>query len=100
MSWAVWNRSHEEMCGALSGGVLIIGAALGRESLDQDSGPARALAARYRARFLAELGHTQCARLREMVEAPEGLSSCAQLVKQATMILLGVVRRGRTKNVR
>jgi len=80
--------TQQEMCGALSGGVLVIGGLLGRTSLDEDDRPAFDLATRYRARFLAELGDTQCARLREMVYAPGGLGSCALLVERAATILL------------
>jgi len=40
--------------------------------------PALDLATRYRQRFLAALGHTQCARLRaQVVYAPGGPGSCA-----------------------
>ena len=35
--------TQQEMCGALSGGVLIIGGLLGRTSLDEDDAPALAL---------------------------------------------------------
>lgn len=82
------GESQEEMCGALSGGVLIIGGLLGRRSVGDDDLPALTLAARYRRRFLAELGATQCARLREMVHAPGGLGSCALLVERAATIFL------------
>lgn len=82
------GRSYQEVCGALSGGVMIIGGAHGRASLNEDSGPALALTADYRTRFLDEFGHTQCAQLREMVRTPGGLSSCASLVEQAARILL------------
>ncbi|HEY67975.1 MAG TPA: C_GCAxxG_C_C family protein [Thermoflexia bacterium] len=80
--------TQQEMCGALSGGILVIGGLLGRTSLDEDDRPALALATRYRRRFLAELGATQCARLWEMVHAPGGLGSCALLVERAAMVLL------------
>jgi len=81
--------TQQEMCGALSGGVLVIGGLLGREVLDEDDLPALGLATRYRARFLEELGATQCARLRErVVYVPGGLGSCASLVERAAMILL------------
>ncbi|HEC33827.1 MAG TPA: C_GCAxxG_C_C family protein [Chloroflexi bacterium] len=81
--------TQQEMCGALSGGVLIIGGLLGRKSLREDDRPALALATRYRERFLAQLGATQCARLRErVVYAPGGMGSCASLVERAAMILL------------
>ena len=82
------GNTQQEMCGALSGGVLVISGLLGRESLDEDDQPALVLAARYRERFLAELGDTQCGRLREMLYAPGGLGSCALLVERAVTILL------------
>jgi C_GCAxxG_C_C family probable redox protein len=92
--------TQQEMCGALSGGVLIIGGLLGRESLNEDDRPALALATRYRARFLAELGATQCARLREMVYAPGGLGSCAPLVEKAATILLQLLAGAERVNSR
>jgi len=90
--------TQQEMCGALSGGVLVIGGLLGRESLSESDRPALTLATRYRERFLAEMGATQCARLREtVVYAPGGLGSCAALVERAAMMLLellAVAERG------
>ena len=80
--------TQQEMCGALSGGVLVIGGLFGRGSLDEDDWQALTLATRYRERFLAELGATQCARLRERVHAPGGLGSCALLVERAAAMLL------------
>jgi C_GCAxxG_C_C family probable redox protein len=82
------GSTHQEMCGALSGGVLVIGGLLGRERLSEDDEPALSVTAGYRARFLEELGDTQCARLRELVDAPGGLGSCAELVERAAVILL------------
>jgi C_GCAxxG_C_C family probable redox protein len=83
--------SQQEMCGALSGGVLVIGGLWGRKSLGEDDCPALNLVTQYRERFLAELGVTQCARLLEMVHAPGGLGSCALLVERAAAILLQVL---------
>jgi C_GCAxxG_C_C family probable redox protein len=83
--------SQQEMCGALSGGVLVIGGRFGRTSLGEDDWPALALATRYRERFRAELGATQCARLRELVHAPGGVGSCAVVVERAAAILLELI---------
>jgi C_GCAxxG_C_C family probable redox protein len=80
--------THQEMCGALSGGVLVIGALLGRATLDESDQAALALATDYRERFRADFGHTVCAQIREIVHAPSGLGSCAVLVQQAAIILL------------
>ena len=82
------GNSQQEMCGALSSGVLIIGALFGRERLDEDEQPALDLAACYRERFLAQFGATQCAQLRQIVQSPGSLGSCALVVEQAALILL------------
>lgn len=83
--------TQQEMCGALSSGVMVIGGLFGRESLAEDDRPALDLATRYRRRFLEKLGAVQCASLREMVHAPGGLGSCAVLVERAAMILLDLL---------
>ena len=80
--------SQQEICGALSGGLLVIGGLHGRTNVGEDDRPALALASRYRSRFLAEIGATQCARVREAAYAPGGLGSCAVVVERAAMILL------------
>jgi C_GCAxxG_C_C family probable redox protein len=93
--------TQQEMCGALSGGVLVIGGLLGRTSLSQSDRPALDLATRYRRRFVAEFGDTQCARLREkVVYAPGGLGSCSALVERAATILLELLGEAERVNSR
>lgn len=88
--------TREELCGALSGGVMVIGALLGRASLDEDDEPAVNLAARYRERFLETFGYTKCRELREkIVNVPGGLGSCGALVERAATILLRLLDEGR-----
>lgn len=84
--------SHQDICGALSAGVMVIGAMFGRTTQDEDDQVAYSAAARYRARFLDELGATQCGPLREMAQASGGLGSCSLLVEHAAMILLQVLQ--------
>jgi C_GCAxxG_C_C family probable redox protein len=86
--------TRQEMCGALSGGTLVIGMLFGRSDVATDDKLAIDLTARYRERFLAELGDTQCARLHEMVHASGGMGSCAVLVERAAMILMHVLDQG------
>jgi C_GCAxxG_C_C family probable redox protein len=83
--------SSQELCGALSGGVMVIGGLYGRNSLEEDDSRALDLATRYRQRFLAELGETRCGPLRERVHAPGGFGSCAVVVERAARILLELV---------
>jgi len=86
------GNTREELCGALSGGVMVIGALLGRTSLDEDDQPAIDLAVRYRKRFLEVFGYTRCSDLRdEIIDVPGGLDSCRELVEQAAMILIGLL---------
>jgi C_GCAxxG_C_C family probable redox protein len=83
------GESQQEMCGALSGGLILIGALYGRTGLSESDQPAVRLASQYRRRFLEQFGHTQCGRLREeVVYRPGGVGSCGKLVERAAAILL------------
>jgi len=83
--------THQELCGALSGGVLVISALLGRSELDEDDRLSMNVSTVYWARFWGMFGETQCAALREKVVASEDLGSCAVLVEQATALLIDIL---------
>jgi len=83
--------TKQEMCGALSSGVLLIGALHGRSKLSEGDQAARALSALYRDRFLAEFGTTHCETLHAAVHSPEGSGSCSELVGRAAHILWGIL---------
>ncbi|MBM4464139.1 MAG: C_GCAxxG_C_C family protein [Chloroflexi bacterium] len=85
------GESKQEMCGAFSAGVMLIGALYGRNSLDDDDLPSQRLATRYRERFAAELGATRCGPLYERIHAPGGPGSCSVVVERAARILLGLL---------
>jgi len=78
----------EEMCGALSAGVMVIGALHGRSSPAEDEQLARQLVTTYRERFQAQFGSTQCSRVRQQFLAPDGSTACAPVVEGAAAILL------------
>lgn len=83
------GSSQQELCGAVSGATLVIGALFGRLGLDEDDQRAVDLTADYRDRFLEGFGYTQCAQLREhVVHSPEGLGSSGALIQRAALILL------------
>ena len=82
--------TNQELCGALSGGILVIGAAHGRISADADDELAYRLVLAYRDRFVSQLGDSQCEQLLAQVEGPGWLDSCTQLVEKAAKILLDV----------
>lgn len=80
--------TQQEMCGAFSAGVMLIGALYGRNSLEEDDLPAQQLATRYRERFATELGTTHCGTLYDQVHAPGRPGSCSSVVEYAASILL------------
>ncbi|MBC7231898.1 MAG: C_GCAxxG_C_C family protein [Chloroflexi bacterium] len=83
--------THQELCGALSGGVMVIGALYGRTRPGEDEAVARALAARFRERFLAAFGTTQCAPIRERFERTGQRGFCAPVAERAVEILCEVL---------
>jgi C_GCAxxG_C_C family probable redox protein len=91
--------SHQELCGALSGGVLIIGALYGRVRPDEDDNACQELAATYRERFLQELGATRCADLRASGYGSDGQWPCSALVERAVPIFLQVLREANSRGI-
>lgn len=80
--------SHEELCGALAGAIMVMSALYGRTDCRVDDTEARSLARQYRDLFLAEMGYTCCGPLRERANGPQGTGSCRPLVERAAMLLL------------
>jgi C_GCAxxG_C_C family probable redox protein len=79
------GMTYRETCGALSGGVLLIGALYGRARASEDDSRCMRLAARYRERFAQEIGATRCDDVRRRP------LSCHAVVEQAARILLEVL---------
>jgi C_GCAxxG_C_C family probable redox protein len=80
--------TQQEMCGALSGGILLIGALHGRTGADEDDSRCMRLASLYREQFAQTMGSTRCGELRARRYGSSGTSPCATLVEQAVYILL------------
>jgi C_GCAxxG_C_C family probable redox protein len=83
--------SYQEMCGALSGGVLLIGALHGRTKPAEDDRECQRLAAEYRERFAQELGTTRCGDLRASGYGSGGTQPCSVVAERAARILLQVL---------
>jgi C_GCAxxG_C_C family probable redox protein len=82
----------DELCGALSGGILVIGALYGRDRPGGDDTRAYEFTSRYRDRFRDAFGATQCALLRRtVVKGSGGLGSCGPLVEQSARLLLHIL---------
>ena len=83
--------TKEEMCGALSGGLMVIGALHGRSEAHEDDQKAKLLAVRYRERFVEEFGTTRCGPIYEETHGPAGPDSCKYVGERAAMVLLEVL---------
>lgn len=80
---------YEEMCGLLSGGMMMMGALLGRVSVEEDDEAVQALAREYRERFRALAGHTQCRAIRDSL--PDVDKRCEHIVVGAVRLLLDML---------
>ena len=83
--------SYEELCGALSGGALLIGAQYGRTSADEDDEACNLRICRYRERFVQEFGTSRCFDIRQSGYGSDGQWPCSVLVERATRILWDVM---------
>jgi C_GCAxxG_C_C family probable redox protein len=83
--------SHEELCGALNAGALLVGALHGRTQPHEPDEACYALASAFRTRFLEEWGTTRCADLRALGYGSDGTVPCAVLVRRAAALLLEVL---------
>jgi C_GCAxxG_C_C family probable redox protein len=88
------GRSHQETCGALIAGVLLIGALHGRTESEADDSQCMALASCYRDRFLEAFGSTCCGSLRAGSYGSGGAEPCSVLVGNAVCILLEILEEG------
>lgn len=83
--------THQEACGALTGGVLLLGPLYARTSPAQEETELYRCVSAYRERFLAEFGSTRCADLLASGFGADGTRPCSELVERAAQILLGCI---------
>ncbi len=80
--------TEAELCGALSGGVIVIGALHGRSDPTTDRTRCKALIKAYRDAFLAEFGTTCCGALRAEGGYGSPEKPCRMLVERAVTLLM------------
>ena len=83
--------TQQEMCGVLSAGVMITGALIGARRPGDDEEALKQAVAAYRDRFIAEIGPTKCATLRDGLYGSGGQEPCSVLARRGTSILLDVL---------
>jgi len=79
--------TFEEVCGALSGGVLTIGSLLGRDFPNSNQQVLGKLTGQFRQRFLDEFGSTHCQTLRMGFTEKNACHGCARLSARTAEIL-------------
>jgi C_GCAxxG_C_C family probable redox protein len=84
--------THEEMCGALVGGILIIGALYGRARPTDDDQPAYQLSVYYREQFIEKMGGAKCHEFRDNGYGSDGHTTCGQLVSRAVKVFFEVLK--------
>lgn len=84
--------THEEMCGALVGGILIIGALYGRARPTEDDQPAYQLSVYYREKFIERMGGARCHEFRDNGYGSDGHTTCGQLVSRAVKVFFDVLK--------
>jgi C_GCAxxG_C_C family probable redox protein len=80
-----------EACGALSGGILLLGYLYGRRHTGEDEDRCRELVGRFVRRFRSELGGTTCHHFTGGERDPAIHRRCTALVVRAAEILLDVL---------
>jgi C_GCAxxG_C_C family probable redox protein len=86
-----FGRSFDEACGAISGGLIVIGHLYGRTAPGQDWDTPAGLAQHFRQCFLDEYHTTHCGTLRERFGKEKQSEKCSRLVKQVTKHLLKIL---------
>jgi len=84
--------SHEEMCGALVGGVLCIGGLFGRARPTEDDQPSYRLSVFYREKFIETFGSARCMDLRNEGYGSSGHTPCGVLVARSIPVFFEAVR--------
>jgi C_GCAxxG_C_C family probable redox protein len=85
------GMTHQELCGALSAGIMIIGALYGRTQPNEDDSLCQTLATNYRNRFVQKLGSINCGELRAERYGSRGQEPCSVLVERVALLLLDIL---------
>jgi len=83
--------THAGMCGALSGGLMVIGGLHGRTAASINDERCQELSERFYAAFLDHFGWLNCQELRDNWRQKRGLGSCRKLVEESVDLLIAII---------
>ena len=85
------GRTHQDICGALTGGVIALGCLFGRNEPGADWTDAYELAAELKRRFIRELGTTNCGALLATFGPQENMIRCKRLSGEVAGMLVEIL---------
>ncbi len=85
------GRTHEDTCGALTGGVIAAGYLFGRMEPKRDLSDAGKVISEFRKQFLSAFGSTNCAVILERLGEQEKYIKCKELTAKAAGILADIL---------
>ncbi len=90
------GRSHEDLCGALAGGVIAAGYLFGRMEQRKDLSAACQVISEFRKAFVQEFGSTNCAAILQSLGEQENYIKCKRLTGRAAEILADILEKRKT----
>lgn len=88
------GRNHiDEICGALSGGLMVIGLLFGRAEAHTNDDYCQYLAGVFYNRFYEHFGSVNCKYLRDNWVRKSGQENCYDLIEQSSTILLDLLEK-------
>ena len=81
------GRSRDDVCGALAGGVMVIGLLCGRASPEVDDAACLALVKQWRETFVGHFGTHTCRPIFDAVRLPGAAGTCAPIAGEAASLL-------------
>jgi C_GCAxxG_C_C family probable redox protein len=85
------GRSHEDVCGAFTGGVIATGFLYGRKEKGKDLSKACAVVSRFREQFIEAFGSTNCELILKKLGDQEKFIKCKKLTAKATGMLADII---------
>ena len=87
------GRSHDDVCGVLTGGVIAAGYLFGRMEKGKDLSEACQVISAFRTAFKEAFGSTNCAAILATLGEQEKYIKCKQLTAKATGILADILEK-------
>lgn len=83
--------THEEMCGALFGGILMIGAIYGRAWPNESDEICYKKSVAYRQQFMESFGGSSCQSIKDTGYGSQGIYPCSVFVEKAVKLFFNVL---------